>query len=88
MKCPDVKERQRFTREQLMVIDALINAHAEATRELAYLTKPMRDAAIACNRSHFIAAEEAHKCGHKRCEVLRVAIETAREIFLKQSNGS
>lgn len=70
-----------------MVIEALINAHAEAARELARLMDPVRDAAIAGNHKAFETAEAVHKQAYLRCEALKLALEIARATFLKANNA-
>jgi hypothetical protein len=82
-----MNDRQQFTTEQLQVIDALIKAHAEAAREMARLMQPLRDAVRSRDPKAFKAAEATHKRSHERCKAARLALEIAREAFLRVNNA-
>ena len=83
-------DRRPFTREQLLVINALRNAHAEAARELARLTDPLQRTLGEGKQEAWREAEKARRLAHNRCEALHLAVTVARETFLKaneQQNG-
>ena len=80
--------RDQFTREQLMVIDALVRAHSEAARELAHVTGGMKDAMIAKDSQDFEAARSAVQLARTRCEALHLAIEIARKTFQNAGGGT
>jgi hypothetical protein len=78
-----VEDRRLFTPEQLMVIDALIHAHAEAAREMARLMKPIQEARIAGDSIAFKRADAVHERAHEKCKALKLTREFAEQTFLK-----
>lgn len=79
---PIASRSEQLTTEQLRVLDSLINAHAEAARELGRCTSALAKAREADDRAAFEAAQAECAKAKRRCEALHLAIHEARKVFL------
>lgn len=79
--------REQFTSEQLAVVDALVNAHAEAARDLARVTSRLNEATHTNDVEGFEAAKSATQLARLKCEALMLAVEMARKVFSKPRAG-
>lgn len=77
-------KREEFTREELIVLDTLVNSHAETARKLGHQV----DAAIKAQKANDFAAFNAAKAAiaetRSKCGALKLALDTAAEAFLRK----